>query len=156
MMPSRPSAASARPSVAGLTFIAGQKLGDKIVDNALVVAAEFRPPPRANGFDRLVSAAGLAREVEMGGPGILSCGIAAYLEHDQFDQALVELGADAKTIRHGVGRLSDVRAVNPDRERTAKLAARPGAHDLVIERLLARAELVAFHLFDAGHPYSPV
>src|SRR5215469_18533646 len=97
-----------------------------------------------------------AREIEMRGPGILGGGVAAYQQHDQLDQALVELGADAKTICHGVGGLSDVRTVNPDRERTAELAARPGAHDLVIERLLAHAELVAFHLFDAAHSCSPV
>src|SRR5438132_2902318 len=84
-------------------------------------------------------------------PGILGAGVAAYQEHDQFDQSLIELGIDPKTISQPIGRLGDIGPVNPYRKRPAELAARPRAHDFVIELLLTRAELFSFHLIDTSH-----
>ena len=95
-------------------FFAGKKLSHQVIDDPLVVAAEFGATARANGFDGLAAQPGLAGEIEMGGPGVLRGGVASYQQHDQFDQALIEFGADAKTIRQPIGRLGDVRAVNPN------------------------------------------
>src|SRR5437763_705647 len=36
-------------------FLAREQLGHEVIDNPLVVAAEFRPPPRSNGLDRLAA-----------------------------------------------------------------------------------------------------
>jgi hypothetical protein len=65
-------------------------------------------------FNGLAAQPSLLCQIVVGRPGVLGGGIAAHQEHDQFDQPLVEPGADAKAIGQRIGRFGDVGTVNPD------------------------------------------
>src|SRR5215813_3246677 len=138
-------------------FRVSPKLDKRLIELiVLLVCRDANAQYAWSAHFNLAGEPGLAGEIEVCRPGILRVGVTTHQQHNQFDQAFVELGADAKTIRQRIGWLGDVRAVNPDRKRTAEFAARSRAHDVVVERLLPCRKPVSFQLFEAGHSRSPV
>src|SRR6516165_12076465 len=55
------------PKGCGAHLLARQQFRYEIIDHSLVVAAEFRPPARANGLDSLIAEACLTGQIDMRG-----------------------------------------------------------------------------------------
>src|SRR5262249_15244204 len=102
-------------------------------------------------FDRLKRKTRFAGEIEMRRPSIFGGSVAAHQQHDELDQAFVELGTDTKAVGQPIGGFGNNGGMNPHPEQAAQLSARACGPDVIVKLLLAWAQFVSFKWLNTGH-----